>query len=377
MWVLFGVTLINRTGTMFLPFLALYLTNRLGFSAVHAGAVLAIYGAGAFVAAPLAGRLADRFGAVKVMRASLLASGMLLVLFPLAKSPAAIAILSFVLSIASEAFRPASLTIVTHLVPPERRRSAFALSRLAVNLGMSVGPAAGGFLATVSFPALFWVDGVTSLLAGATLAFSSLADVPRTASPAPARERRVGLSDPAFVWFLAAVFPVAVVFFQHESTMSLFLVRDLAIATWIYGLLHTINTVLIVFLEVPINLATAHWPHRRTLALGSFLVAAGFGALAFVHDTPSAALTVVVWTFGEMILLPGMAAYVAEIAPEDRRGAYMGLYSMAFSAAFAAGPLLGTVLLERLGARPLWGVMFGLGALSAAMMARVKTRPSS
>lgn len=375
MWVLFAVTLINRMGTMFLPFVVLYLTHHLGLSAVHAAAVLAVYGAGALVAAPLSGRLADLFGAVRVMKVSLFASGTLLVLFPLAKSPAAILAVSLVLSLAAEAFRPASLAVVTHLVSPERRRSAFALSRLAVNLGMSVGPAVGGFLATVSFPALFWVDGATSLLAGATLAFFPLADTPRALSPEPGGERRIGLSDPALVWFLAAVLPVGIVFFQHESTMSLFLVRDLGIATWVYGLLHTVNTVLIVFLEVPINLATGHWPHRRTLALGSILVAAGFGALAFVGDTAGAALTVVVWTFGEMILLPGMAAYVADIAPEDRRGAYMGLYSMSFSAAFAAGPLLGTEILERLGARPLWGIMFGLGALSAAMMARVATRP--
>lgn len=377
MWVLFAVTLINRTGTMFLPFLVLYLTKSRGFSAVHAGLVLGVYGLGALCAAPLAGRLADRWGAVRVMKVSLLASGTLLIVYPFAKSAAAIAILSFVLSIAAEAFRPASLSIVAHLVPPDRRKSAFALSRLAVNLGMSVGPAAGGFLAAVSFPALFWVDGATSLLAGLTLAASSLVDVPRAAPPPGAIPRRVGLSDPALVWFLLAVFPVAIVFFQHESTMSLFFVRDLLIPTWVYGLLHTVNTLLIVFLEVPINLATYHWSHRRTLSLGSFLVAAGFGALALVHDVPGAALTVVLWTFGEMALLPGMAAYVADIAPQDRRGAYMGLYSMSFSAAFALGPWLGTELLERLGGRALWIAMFGLGMVSAAMMTRVKERETA
>src|SRR5262249_18547316 len=162
---------------------------------------------------------------VRVMKASLFSSGILLLVYPLARGAATIAVLTFVLAVTSEAFRPASLSIVTHLVEPDRRKSAFALSRLAVNLGMSVGPAVGGFPAALSFPALFRVDGVTSLLAGATLAASSLVDGPEP--PAPARERHRSHWDPALAWFLAALFPVAIVFFQHESTMSLFLVRDL------------------------------------------------------------------------------------------------------------------------------------------------------
>ncbi len=374
--MLVAATLVNRTGTMFLPFLVLYLTRARGYTPGEAGATLALFGAGALVAGPFAGRFADRFSPLAVMRVSLGGSGLLLLVFPLVRSPIAIAALVVLIAFVTEAFRPASLSVISHLVAPERRKSAFALQRLAINLGMSVGPAAGGFLAEVSWPSLFVVDGVTSLLAALTLAFlfprdesvSAPSGAPR---PLPASPASV---DARFLFFLAAVIPVGIVFFQHESSMALYFVRDLGLAASTYGLLHTVNTLLIVLFEVPLNLATSHWPHRRGLVLGSILVGAGFGALAFARSLPGVILTIVVWTFGEMVLLPGLAAYVAEVAPEERRGAWLGLYTMSFNVALFFGPAFGTLLLEHFGGRVLWGTMFALGLLSAALFARVDER---
>ena len=308
------------------------------------------------------------------MRIALVASGALLLLVPFARGIPAIAGLTLLIALTGEMFRPASLSVVSHLAAPDQRKAAFALQRLAVNLGMSVGPAAGGFLAAVSWPALFIVDGVTSLLAAATL----ILFFPKNALPAPetspgvAPSRREGLRDPSLVFFLVALVPVCVVFFQHESSMSVFLVRDVGLAVWVFGLLHTVNTLLIVFLEVPLNLAMAHWPHRRSLVLGSVLVAAGFGALAWARSLPAVVATVVVWTFGEMILVPSMSSWVADAAPPDKRGAYMGLYTMAFSLALVVGAPLGTSLLEHGGGRALWLTMLGLGLLSAALFSRVR-----
>ena len=373
-WVLVSATLVNRTGTMFLPFLVLYLTRARGYTAGEAGATLALFGAGALLAGPLAGRLSDRFRPLRVMQFSLTVSGSLLLVFPLVTSPVAISALVLLLAFVSEAFRPASLSVVSHLVAPERRKSAFALQRLAINLGMSVGPALGGFLAEVSWPSLFVVDGVTSLLAALTLALFFPRDVKVAAGEGPSR---VPPANPAsvdgrFLFFLLAVIPVGIVFFQHESSMALYFVRDLGIAASTYGLLHTVNTLLIVAFEVPLNLATSHWPHRRGLVLGSILVGTGFGALAFFRTLPGIVLTIVIWTFGEMVLLPGLAAYVADVAPEAKRGAWLGLYTMSFNFSLFVGPALGTLLLQHFGGAVLWGTMFAFGLVSAAMFARVR-----
>ena len=181
------------------------------------------------------------------------------------------------------------------------------------------------------------------------------------------------LRDYHFLYFLLALIPVEIVFFQSHAAMPLFLVRDLGLSPSVYGTLFAVNTVIIVLLEVPLNAAMANWPHRPALALGSFLFGAGFGALAFVTGFWSAAATVVVWTFAEMILFPGSSAYVADLAPAKKRGEYMGLYTMGFSVAFAVGPGIGALVYEKFGGLTLWAASFVTGCISALMMARLRS----
>jgi MFS family permease len=238
---------------------------------------------------------------------------------------------------------------------------------------MSIGPALGGFLATVSFHAMFAVDAVTTLLAGTLLAVTPWRAFSGVNSEAPNRQgSRIGpatiLHDGRFLVFLGGVILVGIVFFQHESALPLYLVQYLHLSPAFYGMLFTINTLLIVGLEVPIITATAHWPNRRSLVIGCLLFAIGFGALGLIASPAGVIATVVVWTFGEMLLFPAMSAHMAEIAPENRRGAYMGAYSMSLSISLTIGPWMGTQLLALLGPVRVWFVMFALGALAAQLM---------
>jgi predicted MFS family arabinose efflux permease len=376
-WLVAGSQLVNRAGSMVLSFLVLYLTGDHGFSAEQAGFIIFLYGAGAIVCGPLAGRLTDRWGAVPLMRASLFLSGATLLVYPFAKGPIAIAAVTIVLAMLTEAFRPAAMSFFAETVEPARRKSAFAVYRLAINLGMAIGPAIGGILATIAFRYLFFVDGATSIAAGLVLAGAALPNGKKRSRGAGApTTTRLRLStaahaDARFLFFLAGVLPVCVIFFQHISSMPLYIVNELGFTPRTFGLLFSLNCLLIVVLEIPLNAATAHWSHRRTLALGAILSGAGFGAMAFARDFWSLAATVVVWTFGEMLFFPASAAYATDIAPEARRGEYSGLYAMVFSIAFGVGPWAGTVVLERAGARVLWGATFLLGALAAAMFVRL------
>jgi MFS family permease len=409
LWLLFAATLINRAGTMVLPFLAIYLTRARGFSTTGAGAMLGLYGVAAIATSPVAGRLADRFGPLPVMVGGLAAAGAVLLAYPLAQSAAAIALATLAFACGNEMYRPASLTAVGSWLPPEQLRMGFVLSRLAVNLGMSVGPAVGGLLAARSFRGLFVVDALTTLAAAGLI----LAAIPRlrraapgAASPhlsaaegvqppeelaagdlvgaepgAPQAPQLAGagvLADRAFLSFLAAVTLVLIVFFQHASTMPLFMVRTLGLSPAAYGLMFTLSTLQIVFLEVPLNGAMAGWPLRRSLALGGLLCGLGFGGLSLAHGVRGVTAAVVTFTFGEMILFPSSSAYASRRAPAARRGAYMGAYSMSAAIAFAVGPWLGTAVLARWGPAALWAACFAVSALGALMLARVEEeRPST
>ncbi len=373
-WIISAATLVNRSGTMVLIFLVLYLTGSLGFAPEVAALGVTIYGIGAIVAGPITGALCDRFGSRAVMQWSLISSGIALALVPLARGVTAVFAALFVWSLLAEAFRPACMAAITEVAGPGQSRAGIALVRLAINVGMSIGPAVGGLLATVSFTALFLADAATSVAAGILLLLwrpHAVATVGEDASSTPYVSRWQALADRRLIWFLAAFTPVLMVFFQHEAATALYLVRDLGYSESFYGLLFTINTGIIILLEVPLNLSMSHWQHRAALALGAALVALGFGALAGAASLPAIIGTVVIWTFGEMILLPGSGAYVADIAPAGRRGQYMGFYTMTFGVAFAVGPWLGTLVLERAGARALWLGCLAAGAVSTLMLMRL------
>ena len=368
-WNLAFATFVNRVGNMVLPFLVIYLTRHLGFTLAHAGLVMALYGAGALITAPAAGFLCDKFGPVRILKISLLANGVLLLLIPTIRNPVLITIAIIVLAIFAEMFRPASMAAVTQFVNPEQRKPAYALSRLAINLGMSVGPAVGGFLAAVSYDLLFWIDGTTSLLAlGLLLLFPLPGKTLQESTKSVHHHTAFILRDSRFLVFFLSVIPISFVFFQHIVAMPLYMVSDLGLTEKVYGLMFTLNTLLIVALELPLNLSTTHWSHRKTMVLGTMLIALGFGGMAFATGIFTLVASVIVWTFGEMILFPAMGAYVAHIAPPHRQGEYMGFYVMAFGVGFTLAPLGGTLLLQRFGGVVCWIAMFLIGAISAVIM---------
>ncbi len=391
-WFLCLAILINRAGTMVLPFLTLFLTFDKGLSAGTAGFSLTIYGLAAIIIAPVSGRLSDRFGGLRIIKLSLFSAGLILFIFPFVRSFPGILLLTGLWAIANEAFRPPSMAIIGDLAAPAHRKAAFALMRLAINLGMSIGPVIGGFLAMRSFKLLFYVDGATALLAAILVTLvpwrsgqvietpvqeadsnNSLAPAAAATTP-PVSVYSSVLKDRRFIYFLVAIIPIELVFFQSLAAMPLFLVRDLQMTEAGFGMLLAINSVIIILIEVPLNSAMANWPHRRALALGALLVGAGFGALAFVTSVFGAALTVVIWTFGEMIFLPASSAYVSDIAPRAQAGVYMGLYTMGFSVALAIGPWLGTQALENFGPTVVWAGTFCCGCITALMMWLTRAR---
>jgi MFS family permease len=368
---------------MVLPFLTLYLTVNRQLPAATAGLTLTVYGISAIIVAPLSGRLSDRLGGLRIMKLSLVVAGLMLFIFPFVDSLAGIFALTALWAIASEAFRPPSMAIIGDLAGPQQRKAAFALTRLAINVGMSIGPVIGGFLAMYSFKLLFYVDGATSLLAGILIAAlpwrmvgkaasnpepaDQASDSPAEPQPQPTLRYLDVLKDRRFIFFLVAMLPVELIFFQTLAAMPLFLVRDLHMTEAGFGLLLAINTVIIILVEVPLNTAMAEWSHRHSIALGALLIGLGFGALAVVNNVPAVAVTVVIWTFGEMILLPASSAYVSDLAPREQAGAYMGLYTMGFSVAVAIGPWLGTQILERYGADAVWIGTLICGCITALM----------
>jgi MFS family permease len=363
---------------MVIPFLVLYLTQKIGVTASEAGVALLVYGIGAFISAPLTGRLADRIGALKVMKMSLIGTSIVMFIYGFITNYYLILVFSFILSVINEAFRPANLSLITETVSPSQRRLAFALNRLGINIGMSIGPVAGGFLILIDYHFLFYVNAFASLVAGIYLTATPWTSLSETDSAtSEIATPLVGtsvLKDLKFLFFLIAVVPANLVFFQHIGGLPLYIVDDLKYSTAAFGLFSAINTVLIIIAEVPLNNMMANMSYSRSMFIGALLAAIGFGAMAIARDITPLIITIIIWTFGEMIFFPVTAAYASEIAPAKKRGEYMGYFQMTFSFAFSAGPWLGAVVYEKYGAVILWSGALVMGLITAVLILFVKEK---
>ena len=224
---------------MVLPFIALYAKQELRVSVGDAGLVLALYGIGALLSSPFSGKLSDRLGSLKLMVSSLLSTGAFLFLYSAVTNFIGFLALTFIWAILNEAFRPASMSFISNEILPERRKTAFALNRLAINLGMSIGPVVGGILSTINFHLLFYVDGITALAAGVFLIFSpwekhSAQEIIETEESIVHKKVNV-LKDKRLLYFLLALIPVEIVFFQHIGALPLFIVNELGYTNAVFG----------------------------------------------------------------------------------------------------------------------------------------------
>lgn len=372
-WILFGGTFINRFGTFVMPFLAIYM-SRQGYTPAQAGLAVSSYGAGHIVASMLGGHLADRIGRRYTIALSMFSSSAAMLALSQARTLPWILALSFLVGMVGELYRPAATALLGDLVPPERRVAAFAMYRFAINLGFAAGPATAGFLANKSFFYVFAGDAATSFLYGVV----ALLALPHGNRSSGAGERtgeglRHALHNRAFVYFLAATLCLALVEFQLHSTLPLHIAK-MGYSPATYGMLISINGVLIVLFELLITAWTQKFPAQPLIAIGYALNGIGFALTGLAAGIPMLATSIVVWTISEMIFAPVCGAYVSGLAPEQYRGRYMGLWHSVFSAGMIIGPAVGTWIYQQKPAA-LWWTCFAVG-LAGGWLALLRPRES-
>jgi MFS family permease len=178
-WSLLAGMFVNRLASFVATFLALYLVRARGFSPATAGRVVALFGLGVLVAAPVGGVLADAIGRRRTMLLSFATGALAVGAIGFLRSAAALAAFTFLAAATSELYRPAMSAAIADVVPPRDLARAWGLAYWAMNLGWAFGLALGGFLAERSFTALFLADAATTLV----FAVLVLRRVPETRPP--------------------------------------------------------------------------------------------------------------------------------------------------------------------------------------------------
>jgi predicted MFS family arabinose efflux permease len=347
---------------MVLFFLSLYLTRERGFTVTQAGRALSIFGLGSLAGTYLGGWLSDRVGSTNVQKFSLFLCGVFYISLGQLHSLWSIYIMIFILSMASGLMFPANATSMARLCPPEVTTKGFALNRLANNIGATIGPAVGGMLALQNYVLLFWVDGFTCL--AAFVVFILLWKKPEEHLRVVAGEQtpsgRSPWRDVPFLLLLPIIVIWGAIFFQLFATFPLYMREVYGLAENRIGQLIIINTLMIVTLEMLL----IHWIGKRSLtrfiAISFFLTGLGFAMMPLGRSFPFAALSVAVWTTGEMLSMPLLGSMIAVRAGAGSQGRYIGLFTFSFSISMIIGPMIGTAVYGTYGPAVLW---YGCGAL--------------
>jgi len=370
-WILFIGSFINRFGSFVHPFLIFFLTSK-GYSIPAAGFAVGCYGAGHLAAVGLGGYLADRIGRRNTIALSMFSSAAAMLALSQASTYTMLLVLTFLAGMTTELYRPSSAALLADLVPAERRATAYAMYRLAINAAFAAGPATAGFLAGKNFLYLFVGDAITSIIFGVVaLIFLPHGQRSERDKSGWSHALRPASRDKAFLLFLVATLCITLVDFQMASTVALHITK-VGFTPAIYGALISVNGVLIILFEVPITQWTMRRPFRTVIAAGYFAQGIGFALTGLATTIPALLATVVIWTIGEMVSAPAASTYVANIAPTDLRGRYLGMWTGMWSLGLMLGPWLGTALFAR-HASILWLLCAVLGTLAAIL---VLIRPS-
>jgi|APTNR8051073442_1049403.scaffolds.fasta_scaffold00459_16 MFS family permease len=381
-WLLSIVLLINRSGSMVIPFLTVYLTGQRGFSLQDAGMVMSSYGLGSVAGSYIGGWFTDRNGFYRVQFWTLIGSGLAFWGVAGLESLPAMCAGIFVLSAVTDALRPANQAAIAYFSEPANLSRSYGLLRLAINLGFSIGPVMGGWLiAGFGYYTLFWVNGIAAIAAAFAYKISfpkriialapnkkaeSDAGEPEPADLAAAPERSA-YRDPVFLLFVVLVCLQATVFMQFFGSLPVYLQQNWGYTEAQIGNLIALNGLLIVAVEMPlVHLAGERYGVLPIIAFGSLLVGLSYLLLGVAGAGLLAATTfIVIITFGEMLSMPFMNTWVASRAPFRRRGEYMGLQSIAWAVAFIIAPSLGLRWAAHWNFDSLWVFMGGVGVASA------------
>jgi predicted MFS family arabinose efflux permease len=385
-WMLALVMLVNRSGAMVVPFLGVYMVKHLGFSLENAGILLSCFGIGSVVGSSLGGWLTDKFGHFKVQLFSLSGIVPLFLLLPKLTTMPSLAAGILALSMVSDILRPANSVSLAYYSKPENVVRSFTLNRMALNLGFSIGPALGGFLAAISYDFLFYGNAFAAALAAIIFFVYFRNKKGNLKEKSDAEEAVVPYQSPykdvPFLIFTLLSILYAICFFQLLSSLPLYYREVYHLSEKSIGVILAYSGVVVFSLEMLI----VHFAERKTTAANAIIAGALFCGLAFA----SLLITQGLWLLyvsmfflcvSEMLAMPFMSTVTLQRSNIKNRGAYMGLNSLSLSAGLIFAPYLGTQIAAKHGFNVLWagtGVLMLLTGIGFyVLMKRMRLKPKS
>lgn len=350
-------------GTILFPYFTLYVTRKFDVGMTQAGVLLGIFAAAGLVGNIAGGALTDKIGRRKIVIFGLVSSALGSVAMGLTSSLAVMAALAALVGLLGSIAGPAHQAMVADLLPEEKRSQGYGILRVVGNLAWIFGPTIGGLLAAQSYLWLFVADAAAST----TTAMIVYRLIPESMPVQTAEGRatsiwqtlagyRVVIADGMFVAFLLTSMLTGLAYQQMYSTLAVYL-RDVhGVPERGYGLLVSLNALVVVLLQFWIMRKAANRPPMLVSALGTLLYMVGFTMYGFVSAYALFVVAMVVITFGEMLIIPTSQALAARFAPADMRGRYMAFFGLSWTIPSIVGPAAAGMIMDNSNPDYVWFV---------------------
>lgn len=353
-WLLSFIMLINRSGTMVVPFMTLYLTSKeMGRSLSEAGFVMMLFGFGSIVGAYFGGKFSDKVGFYKVQLFTLFGGGVMFILLGQMKSYPLICVFTFLLSMVNEAFRPANSSSIAFYSNPENRTRSYSLNRLAINLGWAVGASIGGLVAAFDYELLFWVDGLTNIMAAILLFYFLKPKIVIKNDGAEKIEAVIpenmsAYKDRTYLWFLVLMTLFSCCFVQLFTTIPKYFRDDMHLNESYIGLIMAINGIIIVAIEmVLIYILEKKNKNTQYIIIGLVMCAFSYVSLLIPGNAKIISLIMILFiTVGEIMAMPFMNVFWTQRSNDKNRGQYAALYTISWGIGNTLGPFLISTLVD-------------------------------
>ncbi len=336
---------------------------------------MSLWGIGAFIGSYFGGKFTDKIGFYKIQLFSLFFGGIGFIILGQLQNYYAICVATFLLAMVNEAFRPANSAAMGKFSTDENRMRSFTLMRLSFNLGWAVGAGIGGFVAHHSYQLLFWVDGITNILA-AILLWYLLPDKYTTSSLAKkenSTQKISVLSDKVFVQFILISVIFLSCFVQLFTNLPVYFKKELHFEENYIGYLSSWNGLLIVMIEMTLIFwIEKNWTKRRAVTIGvAFHVLAYLLMVFYKMPYYVAFIMMTLITISEMLAFSVLVNFWMSRTDDTNRGQYAAIWTMVWAFSQTVGPFLGSVIAQYAGFKVLWLIVALLSLLATFLYAKI------
>ncbi len=359
----------NMAFGLIIPLLTIYMVTDIGISESLTGVVLAGYTLSGIPGTIVGGMLVDKIGRRVVLLASLGFMSLTIFMYFFAFDFVTFMLVAMADSFVGSLYMPAANAMIADVIPSRDRPKAYSTLRIAWNVGMVVGPAAGVILVAAYSIKVLFLFGALILLGAFLLNYFFIPETrPKETGEAVTFRKCVAVArDRPFLLISAMSGVLFLCMTQFMTALPIYMTVDLGEPETSIGPLWVISSALIVLLQLGITSQMVKFRRSVVLMSGQIVLGVGVGLIYLATDFLSLAACVVIITLGELVYMSILGAIIADMAPEEKRGIYMGFSGFLQTFGWGVGMFLGLWMLDILPDRAMLWLIFGGIAIASSV----------